>query len=101
MDFLYTNVLISPINCIFLCLFIREVQTLVIKYYANSLYYGCKYVYQSLPRLLSIWFDYAAIGAGNAPGGASVTQESQPEDWSPTVSQMHHVIRKWKLLLLL
>lgn len=37
-----------------------EIQATVVRYYSQSLSYGCKYVYQSLPRLLSIWFDFAA-----------------------------------------
>ena len=38
----------------------REMQTSVIQYYCKSLEYGCKHIHQSLPRLLFIWFDYAA-----------------------------------------
>ncbi|ODN03482.1 Serine/threonine-protein kinase atr [Orchesella cincta] len=37
-----------------------HIQATVVRYYSQSLLYGCKYVYQSLPRLLSIWFDFAA-----------------------------------------
>lgn len=37
-----------------------DIQSKVVKNYCLSLHHGCKYVYQSLPRLLSIWFDHAA-----------------------------------------
>lgn len=37
-----------------------DIQQRIVTFYAHSLHYGCKYVYQSLPRLLSIWFDFAA-----------------------------------------
>ncbi|KAJ3333865.1 hypothetical protein HDU76_002191 [Blyttiomyces sp. JEL0837] len=33
---------------------------LVCKLYANALLHGTKYVYQTLPRLLTLWLDYAA-----------------------------------------
>ncbi|XP_055679368.1 serine/threonine-protein kinase ATR-like [Lutzomyia longipalpis] len=32
--------------------------------YGKSLQFGCNYLYQSMPRLLSIWLDYAALPAG-------------------------------------
>jgi hypothetical protein len=37
-----------------------EMQTSVIQFYCKSLEHGCKHIHQSLPRLLFIWFDYAA-----------------------------------------
>lgn len=33
-------------------------QIHMINYFGKSLAYGSKFVYQSMPRLLSIWFDY-------------------------------------------
>ncbi|KAL3272429.1 hypothetical protein HHI36_013911 [Cryptolaemus montrouzieri] len=35
-----------------------DIQVAMIKYFGTSLLYGSNFVYQSLPRLLSIWFDY-------------------------------------------
>lgn len=35
-----------------------EMQIHMINYFGKSLQYGSVYIYQSLPRLLSIWFDY-------------------------------------------
>lgn len=35
-----------------------EIQIYMINYFGKSLLYGTSYVYQSMPRLLSIWFDY-------------------------------------------
>ncbi|CAG7830072.1 unnamed protein product [Allacma fusca] len=37
------------------CLHLLTVQN-----FGSSLVYGCKYIYQSLPRLLRFWFDYAS-----------------------------------------
>lgn len=51
-----------------------ELQATVVRYYCKSLPFGCKYVYQSLPRLLQIWFDFAAGvhgGTFNSSGGGS------------------------------
>ncbi|ESO92356.1 hypothetical protein LOTGIDRAFT_190706 [Lottia gigantea] len=30
----------------------------VVKYFGQSLQYGCQYIYQSMPRLLSLWLDF-------------------------------------------
>lgn len=35
-----------------------DMQIYMINYFGKSLQYGTSYVYQSMPRLLSIWFDY-------------------------------------------
>ncbi|XP_065155593.1 LOW QUALITY PROTEIN: serine/threonine-protein kinase ATR [Atheta coriaria] len=35
-----------------------EIQIHMINYFGKSLQYGTEYIYQSMPRLLSIWFDY-------------------------------------------
>ncbi|XP_044758902.1 serine/threonine-protein kinase atr [Coccinella septempunctata] len=35
-----------------------DLQIVMINYFGGSLLYGSTFVYQSLPRLLSIWFDY-------------------------------------------
>lgn len=35
-----------------------EIQLRMIHNFGKSLQYGSNYVYQSMPRLLSIWFDY-------------------------------------------
>lgn len=35
-----------------------DMQIHMINYFGKSLQYGSTYVYQSMPRLLSIWFDY-------------------------------------------
>lgn len=29
-------------------------------YYGKSLQYGCKYIHQSIPRMLTIWLDFAS-----------------------------------------
>lgn len=39
---------------------IREVVTFVVKHFWLSLKFGNQYIYQSLPRLLSLWLDYGA-----------------------------------------
>jgi len=70
----------------------------VVKYYAQSLHYGSKYVYQSLPRLLSIWFDHASVtsrngGNNNGTAGRSSSSTS-PQNRSSTMSQMQQCIRK-------
>ncbi|XP_014204493.1 serine/threonine-protein kinase ATR [Copidosoma floridanum] len=38
----------------------RDIQTHIINYYGKSLLCGCKYIHQSLPRMLTIWLNYAS-----------------------------------------
>lgn len=37
-----------------------EYITEIVSYYAISLEYGCQYIYQSLPRMMSLWLDFGA-----------------------------------------
>ena len=30
----------------------------MVSFYGKSLRYGCSYIYQSIPRMLSLWFDF-------------------------------------------
>ncbi|XP_046746064.1 serine/threonine-protein kinase ATR isoform X2 [Diprion similis] len=38
----------------------RDLQIHMMNYYGKSLQYGCKYIHQSMPRLLTIWLDFAS-----------------------------------------
>jgi hypothetical protein len=40
--------------------FSRDFIPFVIKHYGTSLQYGNKFIYQSMPRLLTIWLDFGA-----------------------------------------
>lgn len=37
----------------------RDFQEKMIIYYGRSLQYGCKFIHQSMPRMLTAWIDYA------------------------------------------
>ena len=41
----------------------------VITHYATSLRYGHRHVYESLPRMLTLWFDVGAAAAAHEVGG--------------------------------
>lgn len=43
-----------------LCTF-REFTIYVVRYFGQSLRYGNQYIYQSMPRLLSLWLDYGSM----------------------------------------
>lgn len=49
---------------------------LAINHYAISLQLQVKHVYQSLPRLLSLWFDFTAIKHVSKTSGSNETQAS-------------------------
>lgn len=38
----------------------NECQLKIMKFYGNSMNYGCRYIHQSMPRVLSIWLDFPA-----------------------------------------
>lgn len=50
-----------------------EMQIHMINYFGKSLIYGTNYVYESMPRMLSIWFDYGT--RLNEPSAAKVQEE--------------------------
>ena len=35
-------------------------QAHIVNYYGKSLLCGCKYIHQSLPRMLTVWLNYAS-----------------------------------------
>eukprot|EP00794_Sanderia_malayensis_P008013 gene8012-8872_t len=41
---------------------ITDFVPFVIRHYASSLQYGCKYIYESMPTLLTLWLDFGAKG---------------------------------------
>jgi hypothetical protein len=51
--------LIVPVNlALFFIYEYREIQVNMVNFYGKSLRYGCNYIYQSMPRMLSIWLDF-------------------------------------------
>lgn len=41
------------------CYCFRELQVHMMNYYGKSLQYGCNYIHQSMPKMLTIWLDFA------------------------------------------
>lgn len=62
-----------------------DLQIIMINYFGNSLLYGSNFVYQSLPRLLSIWFDYGTRLL-------DVTQPKIREERKMNLLKMTHLI---------
>ncbi|KAJ8944483.1 hypothetical protein NQ314_009467 [Rhamnusium bicolor] len=62
-----------------------DMQLHMINYFGKSLLYGTNYVYQSMPRLLSIWFDYGTRLL-------DVTLSSVKEERKTTLLKMTKVI---------
>ncbi|BFY98653.1 hypothetical protein BsWGS_01693 [Bradybaena similaris] len=52
----------------------------VVKYFGNSLKYGNQHIYQSLPRLLSLWLDYGAVAVDTKKRESSEQQQTQRRD---------------------
>ncbi|XP_049801396.1 serine/threonine-protein kinase ATR [Schistocerca nitens] len=51
-----------------------DVQLAIVNCYGSSLKYGCKYIYQSMPRMLTLWLDYGSnqTAAGRSNAGMAV-----------------------------
>lgn len=62
-----------------------EMQLKMINYFGKSLQYGSEYVYQSMPRMLSIWFDF-----GTRMLGVSINSIKQSR--MDTLAKMSHLI---------
>jgi len=70
-------------------------QLAVILYYCKSLEYGSKHVYQSLPRLLYIWFDFASKILRISPEQERESQADHQallEAYNTTLNQMSKCI---------
>lgn len=72
------------------CLY-RETQFLpfVIRHYGDTLRYGNKFIYQSIPRLLTLWLDF---GASLPDVGASRSQSSERPALSKTLEQLNTIM---------
>lgn len=57
--------------------FKREFIIHVVKYFGNSLKYGNQHIYQSLPRLLSLWLDYGAVAVDTKKRESSEQQRRE------------------------
>lgn len=38
----------------------RDLQVHMMNFYGKSLQHGCKYIHHSMPRMLTIWLDFAS-----------------------------------------
>ena len=45
----------------------------IIRHYGHTLEYGSKYIYQSMPRMLTLWLDYGC----NVPDGGEFCEMCQ------------------------
>ncbi|KAL7294393.1 hypothetical protein TKK_0012398 [Trichogramma kaykai] len=52
----------------------RDMQTHIINYYGKSLMCGCKYIHQSLPRMLTIWLNYASRARTHSHSDSGVSK---------------------------
>ena len=70
----------------------RETQFLpfVVRHYGDTLRYGNKFIYQSIPRLLTLWLDFGA----SLPdaGGGSRSQPSERHTLQKTLEQLNVVM---------
>ncbi|TPX39347.1 hypothetical protein SeMB42_g06371 [Synchytrium endobioticum] len=58
----------------------------VCKYYGTALVYGAKYIYQTMPKMLTVWLDYATCVADMNP--------EQPDDKLKRFMQLNSFVRK-------
>lgn len=69
-----------------------DMQAHVINYYGKSLLYGCKYIHQSLPRMLTVWLNYASRARAHNVGSDNAIAK--------TLSQMTKIIGKFAFMRL-
>ncbi|XP_026671548.1 serine/threonine-protein kinase ATR-like isoform X2 [Ceratina calcarata] len=55
----------------------RDIQVHTMNYYGKSLQYGCKYVHQSMPRMLTIWLDFASRASRSCTSNSGLNQEQK------------------------
>ncbi|XP_046813707.1 serine/threonine-protein kinase ATR isoform X1 [Vespa crabro] len=58
----------------------RELQVHMMNYYGKSLQYGCKYIHQSMPKMLTIWLDFASRVATRSSQYGQVENDKLRQD---------------------
>nr|XP_034192073.1 serine/threonine-protein kinase ATR [Osmia lignaria]XP_034192074.1 serine/threonine-protein kinase ATR [Osmia lignaria]XP_034192075.1 serine/threonine-protein kinase ATR [Osmia lignaria] len=58
----------------------RDLQVHTMNYYGKSLQYGCKYIHQSMPRMLTIWLDFASRATSRPISYANSEQDKLRKD---------------------
>jgi serine/threonine-protein kinase ATR len=66
----------------------------IINLYATSLEYGCQYIYQTLPRMMSLWLDYGADYYEN-----SMNHSKNVSQNNKNLSQMNAILSKLNLII--
>ena len=66
----------------------------VISYYATSLEFGCLNVYQSLPRMISLWLDYGADYFDHACRENQINNSSRSTSINRNISQLNSILIK-------
>lgn len=58
----------------------RDLQVHTMNYYGKSLQYGCKYIHQSMPRMLTIWLDFASRATSRSNNFMNQEQDKFRQD---------------------
>ena len=74
LGFCHSIVLLCP-GIYFLC---SDFIPFVLKHYGQSLQFGNKFIYQSMPRLLTIWLDFGATVSDQGNGKFPLPHHHQP-----------------------
>lgn len=64
-----------------------DIQLEIFLLYFKSMLFGSKYIYQSMPRALSIWFDFTAI--------SDFKNKKQEEHFKKVTQQMNQIAQKY------
>ena len=64
---------------------------LVIRNYGRSLVFGTRYIYESMPRLLTLWFDFSKLTGLNADG----VKAQQSDLRLARLNQLHRIMQKF------
>lgn len=76
-----------------------EYITEIVSFYAMSLEHGCQYIYQSLPRMMSLWLDFGAdyfdhsCREGGSTSSSSVAA-SRSTNSNRNLSQLNMILNK-------
>jgi serine/threonine-protein kinase ATR len=66
-----------------------EFLQFIIRHYGHALEYGCKYLYQCMPRLLTLWLDFGC----KVPDSVSTGKKCQEKSGLKTVQQLNEIIQ--------
>lgn len=66
----------------------------IVKHFGTSLLFGCRYIYQSMPRMLSLWLEFGTTVAELERSQKGTSSRHLQENLQKTLTYLHTKVGK-------